>query len=404
MITSGLGLPLPVPIAAGNSASVDGAGRWRTSEPTTVFDSKLLVDKQPLHWSEFIGLGGSSVYNTNQSSVTITASTEALVYRQTFRRMPYQPGKSQLFHLTFIMGPPVAGQYQEVGAYSSTNGFFLRQAGAYKALVRRTYTSGSVVDNEVKQEDWNLDKLDGTGKSGITLNLQKCTFFTFDFLWQGVGAIRFGFKFNGAIIYCHEMIIANTLDVPHIQIPNLPIRYAVRPILGAVSSAWLTQICATCISEGGFNPIGTIRSVNNGTTVKAIGAGAKNALISIRLKSTHLMADISEKTISVLAKTASNFLWELWFNPTVTGASFVSTLTDESAIEYDVSGTTISGGYLISSGYGSQGANQIQSDIENSLKLGSSISGAQTILTLAVTNLGNASEDYLGSLTWKEII
>ena len=405
MIVSGFGAPLPLSIQAGNSASIDGAGRWRISEPTTVFDSKLLVDKQPLFWDESLGAGCTSTYNTNQSSVTLTSANTGTVsaIRQTFRRMPYQPGKSQLFHLTFVMGSPVANQFQEVGAFDDNNGFFIRQTGTYKALVRRTYTSGSAVDNEVQQSSWNLDKLDGTGKSGLTLDLTKDTFFTFDFLWQGVGAIRFGFKFNGTIVYCHEMTIANNLSVPSIQIPNLPIRYSVRGNGSQAATATLTQICSTCISEGGFNPIGMVRSVNNGNTVKTIASGATAALLSIRLKSTNTMASISEKKLSVLAKTSTNFLWQLIFNTTLGGVPSYTGLTN-SSIEYDVAGTTVTGGIIVASGYGSGTIDQIDSDIENALHLGSSITGTLDIITLAVTNLGVANEDFLGSVTWKELL
>ena len=35
-------------IRAADSPSIDAFGRWRTSEPLTVFDSKLILDNQPL--------------------------------------------------------------------------------------------------------------------------------------------------------------------------------------------------------------------------------------------------------------------------------------------------------------------------------------------------------------------
>jgi hypothetical protein len=44
-------------------------------------------------------------------------------------------------------------------------------------VVRRSSTSGGVVDDAINQADWNLDKLDGTGASGVTLDVTKVFIF-----------------------------------------------------------------------------------------------------------------------------------------------------------------------------------------------------------------------------------
>lgn len=41
-----------VPIKASDSPSIDAFGRWRVSSPSTLFDSKQLVDNQPLFWDD----------------------------------------------------------------------------------------------------------------------------------------------------------------------------------------------------------------------------------------------------------------------------------------------------------------------------------------------------------------
>lgn len=68
-----------VTVSAGDSASVDAFGRWRVSEPQTLFDSKLIfndsdladnVENHPLIYDnqEISGGGTSTAYIANQSA------------------------------------------------------------------------------------------------------------------------------------------------------------------------------------------------------------------------------------------------------------------------------------------------------------------------------------------------
>jgi hypothetical protein len=111
----------------------------------------------------------------------------------------------------------------EIGYFDSLNGLFFRQTGTALSVVRRTSTSGSVVDNVVEQANWNLDKLDGTGASGFTLDDTKAQILFIDFQYLGMGRVRMGFDINGIIVYCHEFLNANVLDVPYMQSGTLPI-------------------------------------------------------------------------------------------------------------------------------------------------------------------------------------
>ena len=43
-----------------------------------------------------------------------------------------------------------------------------------------------------RQDEWNLDRCDGTGKSGYTLDVTKMQMFYMDYSWYGAGFIRFG--------------------------------------------------------------------------------------------------------------------------------------------------------------------------------------------------------------------
>ena len=71
------------------------------------------------------------------------------------------------------MGTPQDGLRQRVGYFGDKNGFYLEQLGTDIAFVERSLVSGSVTNTPVVQSSWNGDKLDGTGASGLTLDLTK---------------------------------------------------------------------------------------------------------------------------------------------------------------------------------------------------------------------------------------
>ena len=82
------------------------------------------------------------------------------------------------------------------------------------------------IDTKIPQSQWNLDKLDGTGPSGMTLDLSKMQMFYMDYSWYGAGFIRWGMRGgNGDIVYCHKLINNNVNYEAYMRSGNLPARY-----------------------------------------------------------------------------------------------------------------------------------------------------------------------------------
>jgi hypothetical protein len=193
-------------ISYSDSPNLDAFARLRTSAPQTIFDSKQIVDKQPLFWDDQLvsGSGGSSTFNNNQASTTlsIAANTACRRVRQTFRWFSYQPGKSQLIVLTGVLGAATTGVIKRMGLFEDNNGLFLEINSSGCAVGVRTKVSGVAVDTLVPQASWNKDKLNGTGVSGKTLDFTKTQLFFIDFGWLGVGRIRYGFFIDGVPYYC----------------------------------------------------------------------------------------------------------------------------------------------------------------------------------------------------------
>ncbi len=194
---------LPVRQIPGGSGS-DAFGRLRIASPETLFDSKGHISANLLSWddAQTNGSGTSSTHDSDRASVTLAvgATTEGARVRQTKRRFPYQPGKSQLCLFTFVMGSTAQGVTKRVGAFDEENGFFLQNAGGSLSFGIRSYVVGTSLgtDTLVAQTAWD-DKMDGSGLSGITLDKTKAQIFFVDFQWLGVGSVRFGFVINGSM-------------------------------------------------------------------------------------------------------------------------------------------------------------------------------------------------------------
>lgn len=402
-----------VAIVAQDSALIDAFGRLRVSGPSTTFDSKLLGSVQALVWDEAQTSGGgtSTAYNTNQASVTMSvgAATAGVRVRQTKRYFAYQPGKSQLILMTGVLGAGAAGITRRLGYFDAANGLFTELSGSTLRFVRRTFTSGAAVDNAVDQAAWNVDRLDGTGSSGITLDTSKAQIFFVDFEWLGVGRVRFGFVIDGMFIVAHQMLNANSLNLVFMQIPNLPCRYEiVNDGTGAASS--LTCICASVISEGGLDTTGSTFGVNRGTTaLVTLNDASFYPLIAIRRQSGNKFASVIQVESSIVCTSAATFNWQLIVNPTVVGVAFGYSAVSGSIVEADVARvntTTLTGGTVIKTG---TAASTATLDVTISIspddhRLGATIADVEDVLVLAVQRITGTTETFYGSMNWRETL
>jgi hypothetical protein len=390
----------------------DAFGRFRVSEPETIFDSKQLYTNQPLYFDDAAtaGSGTSSTHSAARASTTIGVSNLTLGtrVRQSLRWLNYQPGKSQLVFATFVMGAAATGITRRVGLFETNNGLFLQQTSTGLSLVRRTYVTGSPVDNAVAQASWNIDPLDGSGPSRITLDMTKSQILVIDFEWLGVGSIRFGFVINGVIYYVHQMQNANVLNAVYMSTPNLPIRYEISNS-GTGPAATLECICAQVSSEGGRTQTGLDFSVDRGSTgLVTLNDADVYPLLAIRLQSGRQGATIIPSFVSIVCTSTSTFRWALLLNPTVAGTALSFSAVTNSNVEADVArtnGSKVTGGTQLVSGY-SQQQNEGGVTLTSvpDFALGTTIAGVSDIIVVAVQRITGTTETFYGSMSWHEAV
>lgn len=341
-------------IASFPSTSTDAFGRLRVSEPFTMFDSSFRYSDNQL-WSTATATGGTATYNAAQGlmNLNVTTTSGSSVQRQTIKVFSYQPGKSLLVMTTFVCAAPKANLDQKIGYYNTDNGYFLEQDGLTTYFVERSAVSGAVTNTRVAQADWNVDPMDGTGPSGITLDISKAQILWMDLEWLGVGTVNMGFVINGSFYICHKWDHANLVTSTYITTASLPLSCEITNTAATASASTLKQICSTVISEGGYALAGLQQSVGTPiTAAKTLAtAGTFYPVVSLRLKTTRLDAIAILTAISILGNgNNETFRWEVRAAGTTTAGSWVSAGAN-SSVEYNLTGTAYTGGRILAAGY-----------------------------------------------------
>jgi len=397
----------PVYTAFANN-TVDAFGRLRTSMPVTMFDSQNRYAKDAAYDTQ-TATGGTVTYVNNQSALAlaVTTSSGSTARTQTLRVFPYQPGKSFLTMQTFSMAAAQTNLTQRVGLFDTNNGVYLERAGSTTSFVIRTYTSGSVSNaNSVAQSSWNVDKFDGTGPSGVTLDLTKTQILFINIEWLGVGSVRCGFVIDNEFYTAHQFDNANIQTVVYMQTAILPLRYEIFTTGTTSSAATLQQICSTVQSEGGYEQTSQQYIARNTSAVTLTAAATFYPLISIRLNSSYLGAVVIPAGFNFLPIGTANYEVVLVKNATLTGATWGSTLAGGQVdVDTGASGTAITptADSIVQLAYATS-TNQANVSLEVptgynfDLQIGVSLAGVSDTYTLAARTISGATNTCLGSI------
>lgn len=404
--------------APGNpsGAAIDAFGRARESQPFTLFDSfHRYKENDKFCTSNNAGGTYSFIANTASIDCTVNSTSGVYVYRETKKVFSYQPGKSLQILKTFVMNPAKTNLRQRVGYFSTTNGFFLERNGSTVQFVKRSSINGSVVDTAITQANWNTDKLDGTGLSEITLNLDDPQILFIDMEWLGVGSVRMGFVINGQQICCHVFNHANDDSSPkgaYIQTAVLPIRMEIENTGATTGSSTLKEICSTVISEGGYTLTGKSYTLGQdpvSTNQFALAtAGTYYPVIALRLNPAFPDAVVIPTDIACMPINAANYRYKIVSDATLTGAVWAN-VASNSSVQYNTNTSAVlSGGTDLFSSYVAttvQRTGTINLSREDFFKYQlerNTLANTQSIFVLAVTS-GTATCNVCGSVSWEEV-
>lgn len=396
--------------SASTSASFgfDLFGRTKVSDAYTLFDSTHRY-KASGDFSDLIGGNGTVTYDVNESTerLNVTAASGDYVYRESRKVFPYQPGKALQVLQTFCFAPAQNNLRQRVGYFSRQNGFYLQQSGTSISLVKRSYVTGSVVETEIPKSQWNIDKFDGNGPSRITLDLSKSQILFSEYEWLGVGSVKVGFAIGGQFYTAHQFDHANVLNSVYITTASLPLRYEIENLGTTSVPSAMKQICATVISNGGYNRSTELWSAPRASLLQNVGT---TFLPISAIRMTAGRTDSVIKTVDANVATTTNNLFEFVIlkNPTLTGGTWVNHPTGN--VDYNVTATGVSGGTVIRQAFMS-GSNQTNAQGEIKIMDGWDAQLGRTnadtpvsdIFVLAARTLSGTG-DIIGALHWFDLL
>ena len=136
------------------------------------------------------GTGATSGETAGEFRLQSGTTNNGLATIQTNQRGQYRAGAmGQAGIGVRIPTLPLTTAFCEWGYTDFTNGFYFGVDGTGKYVA---YVTGGVV-TKTYQSEWNIDKLDGTGNSGYTLDLAEGHISQIDFTWYGYGDIEYSY-------------------------------------------------------------------------------------------------------------------------------------------------------------------------------------------------------------------
>lgn len=196
-------------------------------------------------------------------------------------------------------------------------------------------------DTKVPQSEFNIDKVDGTGPSGYSLDLSKMQMFYIDYTWYGAGFVRYGIRGpRGDVIYVHKQPNNNVNAEAYMRSGNLPARYEANTMTvmtkttATLSNSEVNTLNLEDTSQ--FPPAGLIL-VRNANTYEYINYTAKTATTLTGL--TRAKAGAAAQTVTMSAGatsgTVSSTTGLQW------GQRAVSTGFPDTTYIYRINGNTI---------------------------------------------------------------
>ena len=333
-------------------ASPDGSGNPYSVPVTAIYDVRATNLTPMAGWSfnytintQFINTIKTTNAGINQSNNMAVLNTSAnpnenaqILTRKMLRCIP---GLGSLVRFDAIFTTGVANSEQIIGLGNDQNGFYFGYNGSDFSILNLTNSTKFWT----KQSDWNVDKMNGSGTSGMTLDTTKGNIYIIEFQWGTFGLVNFYIlsTVTGLPILVNKIEFPNTSTSPLLFIDTLPLSAKVSNTTNA-SNVILKTSTAMAICEGDPSTQ-SLRTRNSISAANTSATLANQHILSIRnvttfngkTNNTNVRLDFISTSNDGNKTTTYNLIRNASFTVTPTYTPVNATL---SVIEYNNTSTT----------------------------------------------------------------
>lgn len=203
--------------------------------------------------------------NGTSFTMTITAGTT----QNTAVQINYNDGFTGW--LTDQVDNTIVFMSSTLGPKNGTYSFSATGTGTLATGTFSTKQAGvAQTENWTYQDAFNVDKLDGTGPSGMVLHSEYLNVYQINFRWLGVGEIRYAIEDSnsGNMVFFHKEHYTNRYTLPHVAQPSFKIGY-VAYSLGSTTNVTVTGASMMSAIEGDIRQNELNRSTSTNKTTLA---------------------------------------------------------------------------------------------------------------------------------------
>jgi hypothetical protein len=314
----------------------------RVTNRTPILDLKSTFTTSALRDNVITTSGGtvvdSTTTNTGEYMLATTTTVGSQAGLQSNERGSYQGsfGLETMIGIRFASATIPAGVQAKWGAWDLTNGYYFQYDSVNKLSCNIMRNSAVT---QIIQTAFNIDRLDGTGPSGVTLDVTRGLMYQITLSWFGYGAIIFSIlttdaNANSLIVPCHQYTLAGAAST---QSPHQPIRVDLTNVSGNTAATGLYIAGRQIVMLGTFIPTKrltgcSVAAKNYTTTITSIIAFRKKAGY-LGFKCLFSGIDVNTPVVSFLyVNTQCTVTAGAWGPPP-------NTLTTETALEINTTFT-----------------------------------------------------------------
>jgi hypothetical protein len=324
----------------------DLLGRAQFSEPKVIFDSTHAYGLDTTLWQALTsGAGNAATWNANTRAVDLILESAGHAGIQTYPYPVYELGRPVRVNLTGNAGAVSETVTREWGQYDAANGlFFRRKPDGSLVFVKRSSTTGTTVDEEYAEADWN-------GASVPERHLHNNNLWFIEYAWLGAAGARWGVWVDGVPTFLHTQEYANDITTSYMQTATLPLRWISYASEAPTTPAFMSVVCSQVESLGGYEADAAL-TLSAGRPVGSVIAAGTAPVPVVAIRPTLLIpvttgisnrVQINVTDLDGYATGGAADFRLLWFphgSTPLTGGSWVRGAT-LSGVEANVSATAV---------------------------------------------------------------